>query len=92
MSGDGQQAVESENGRAKSVAGPVRMCCICRRRLPQAQLLRHVRAAKAGEEQDAGNGFVPDPRRRMPGKGLYVCDQAECRERFLRRGDGRKKR
>ncbi|MDO9630515.1 MAG: YlxR family protein [Humidesulfovibrio sp.] len=68
------------------------MCCICRRRLPQAQLLRHVRAAKAGEEQETGMGFVPDPRRRMPGRGLYVCDQAECRERFLRRGDGRKKR
>ena len=83
MSGDGQ---------TKGAAGPVRMCCICRRRLPQAQLLRHVRAAKAGEEQEAGKGFVPDPRRRMPGKGLYVCDQAECRERFLRRGDGRKKR
>ncbi|MDQ7833877.1 MAG: YlxR family protein [Humidesulfovibrio sp.] len=68
------------------------MCCICRQRLPQDQLLRHVRAVKASEEQEAGNGFVPDPRRRMPGRGLYVCDRPECRERFLRRGDGRKKR
>ncbi|MHC1701080.1 MAG: YlxR family protein [Humidesulfovibrio sp.] len=82
----------SEDERAARAAGPVRMCCICRRRLPQAQLLRHVRAAQAGEEQEAGTGLVPDPRRRMPGRGLYVCDKAECRERFLRRGDGRKKR
>jgi len=81
MSGDGQTAED---------AGPVRMCCICRRRLPKAQLLRHVRAQKA--EEEAGTGFTPDPRGRMPGRGLYVCDQAECRERFLRRGDGRKKR
>jgi len=83
MSGDGQTA---------KGAGPVRMCCICRRRLPQAQLLRHVRGLRAGEEQETGPGITPDPRRRMPGRGLYVCDKAECRERFLRRGDGRKKR
>ncbi|MBU1042705.1 MAG: YlxR family protein [Proteobacteria bacterium] len=92
MSGDGPKGTTSADGQAAGAAGPVRMCCICRCRLPQAQLLRHVRAAKAGEEQEAGKGFVPDPRRRMPGRGLYVCDRAECRERFLRRGDGRKKR
>jgi uncharacterized protein len=92
MSGDGQSACMPEDGQAANAAGPVRMCCICRRRLPQAQLLRHVRTAKAKEEQEAGNGFVPDPRRIMPGRGLYVCDRTECRERFFRRGDGRKKR
>ncbi len=87
MSGDGQMA-----GEMADPAGPLRMCCICRRRAPQAELLRHVRAAPAGEEQEAGAGLVPDPRRRMPGRGLYVCDKAECRERFLRRRVGRKKR
>jgi predicted RNA-binding protein YlxR (DUF448 family) len=92
MSGNGPVGLLSETGEKANAAGPVRMCCICRRRLPQAQLLRHVRAEKAGEEQETGMRLVPDPRRRMPGKGLYVCDQAECRERFLRRGDGRKKR
>lgn len=65
--------------------GPVRMCCICRRRLPKAELLRHVRG-------ESGTGFTPDPRGTMPGRGLYVCGQAECRERFLRFGDRRKKR
>lgn len=68
------------------------MCCICRQRAPQDELLRHVRVAPAGEEQDAGTELRPDPRRRMPGRGLYVCDKAECRERFLRRRVGRKKR
>jgi len=67
--------------------GPVRTCCICRRRLPKAELLRHVQSG--GEN---GVGFVPDPKGRMPGRGLYVCGQAECRERFLRYGDRRKKR
>ena len=68
--------------------GPVRMCCICRRRLPKAELLRHVRSDK----EDWGKGLVPDLRGVMPGRGLYVCGQAECRERFLRYGDRRKKR
>ena len=63
------------------------MCCICRRRLPKAELLRHVRS-----ESENVVGLVPDPRGRMPGRGLYVCGQAECRKRFLRYGDRRKKR
>ncbi|SNR64485.1 hypothetical protein SAMN04488503_0573 [Humidesulfovibrio mexicanus] len=70
---------------AELATGPVRMCCICRQRRAKAELLRHVRAA-------TGEGFVPDPRGIMPGRGLYVCDQGECRERFLRYGDRRKKR
>lgn len=74
------------NGQPEG-AGPVRMCCICRRRLPKAELLRHVRGGN-----ETGEGLVPDPRGRMPGRGLYVCGQAECRERFLRYGDRRKKR
>jgi predicted RNA-binding protein YlxR (DUF448 family) len=71
-----------ENGE-----GPVRTCVICRRRLPKDQLLRHVRATG-----DEGNGLTPDPKGAMPGRGLYVCGQSECRERFLRYGDRRKKR
>ena len=68
-------------------AGPVRMCCMCRRRLPKAELTRYVR----DKDKDAG-GLTPDPAFRLPGRGLYVCGQDECRERFLRRGDRRKKR
>ena len=73
--------------RPEGVVGPVRMCIVCRRRLAKAELLRHVRIAR-----DDGEGFVPDPGFKMPGRGLYVCGQEECRERFLRRGDRRKKR
>lgn len=65
----------------------MRMCCVCRRRLPKAGLDRYVRNAGEGAE-----AFTPDPRKTMPGRGLYVCGQEECRERFLRRGVGRKKR
>ena len=68
-------------------AGPVRMCCMCRRRLPKAELSRYVR----DKNGDPG-GFAPDPAFRLPGRGLYVCGQDECRERFLRRGNRRKKR
>lgn len=75
-----------DNGQPQG-AGPVRMCCICRRRLAKAEMLRHVRG-----ESEKGEGFVPDPKGMMPGRGLYVCGQAECRERFLRYGDRRKKR
>jgi len=67
--------------------GPERMCCVCRRRLPKAQLERYVRAGGEGAE-----AFTPDPRKILPGRGLYVCGREECRERFLRRGVGRKKR
>lgn len=74
------------NGQPE-IQGPVRTCCICRRRLPKAELLRHVRSENGNEPK-----LVADPKGRMPGRGLYVCDQAECRERFLRYGDRRKKR
>ncbi|HWR04745.1 MAG TPA: YlxR family protein [Humidesulfovibrio sp.] len=76
----------TDNGHPQG-AGPVRMCCICRRRLAKAELLRHVRG-----DGEKGEGIKPDPKGILPGRGLYVCGQAECRERFLRYGDRRKKR
>lgn len=76
----------TNNGLPQGV-GPVRMCCICRRRLAKAELLRHIRG-----DGEKGEGIKPDPKGILPGRGLYVCGQAECRERFLRYGDRRKKR
>lgn len=75
--------------------GPVRMCCMCRTRCPKSTLSRYVRATQVSDEQGAQgdvSGLVPDVAQRLPGRGVYVCGRQECRERFLRRGLGRKKR
>ena len=57
---------------AGTPAPPERSCVACRRRRPQAELLRLARTPE---------GIVPDPRRRLPGRGAYVCpDRPECRE------------
>jgi uncharacterized protein len=50
---------------------PVRSCVVCRQRLPQAQLLRLTR--------DDQNLVQLDPKRRAPGKGVYVCANPGCR-------------
>ncbi len=84
---------QASNGCGRQ--GPVRMCCMCRHRHPKAELTRYVRADAAQGGQDAqGNvpDLVPDLAQRLPGRGVYVCCRQECRERFLRRGLGRKKR
>lgn len=84
---------------------PMRMCAVCRRRLPKRALLRHVlrpdgaeeATAPAGHEtSDAAGGahagmrLVPDPRQRAPGRGLYVCESPKCREAFSQIGAKRK--
>ena len=53
--------------RAK--AAPQRTCVACRQRRPQAELLRLVLAPE---------GWRADPRRRLPGRGAYVCRLAAC--------------
>ncbi|MHC1787957.1 YlxR family protein [Solidesulfovibrio sp.] len=54
------------------------MCVICRGRFPKSALLRHVPAA-GGE-----TGPVSDPRAVAPGRGLYLCANPECAEKFLK--------
>ncbi len=49
---------------------PIRTCVVCRVRLPQSTVLR---LAKDG----IGNWQL-DPRRRMVGRGVYVCPSAAC--------------
>lgn len=72
--------------------GPVRMCCICRRRLPKAGLDRHAGTTGAGDAEAGKQELLADPAQILPGRGVYVCRETECQERFSRRRAGRKKR
>jgi uncharacterized protein len=49
--------------------GPERTCVGCRKRAPASQLLRVV-------AQDGA--AVPDPVRRLPGRGAYLHPDAAC--------------
>jgi hypothetical protein len=46
---------------------PMRMCRVCRKRLPKAQLTRWV-------QDEAGN--VCDTTQNLPGRGFYTCSDA----------------
>jgi predicted RNA-binding protein YlxR (DUF448 family) len=48
---------------------PWRTCVACGRKAPQAELQRM--ALK-------GDRVLWDPRRRLPGRGAYICPQREC--------------
>ncbi len=49
---------------------PVRTCVACRARRPQGELLRIAKNQQ---------GFTPDDRRKLEGRGWYVCkDKLEC--------------
>ncbi|MBG0776869.1 MAG: YlxR family protein [Desulfovibrionaceae bacterium] len=65
------------------------MCCICRGRFPKETLLRHVCPGDAGA--GAPGGLVPDPEGRLPGRGFYVCGDADCRRRFEKYSGWRRK-
>ncbi len=55
---------------------PVRTCVGCRKRAPADELLRVV--ARSG-------ALVPDPRRRLPGRGASVHPTPECLHAAVRR-------
>nr|WP_245720254.1 YlxR family protein [Nocardia uniformis] len=61
---------------------PVRTCVGCRRRGLAADLLRVV-AQKAEDEQPAA--VVPDPQRRLPGRGAWLHPVAACLSTAVRR-------
>jgi len=50
-------------------AAPIRTCVACRQRRPQAELLRLAQGPE---------GWRADPRRRLPGRGVYVCRREAC--------------
>jgi predicted RNA-binding protein YlxR (DUF448 family) len=52
-----------------SAAGPMRTCIGCRQSGPKSDLLRVVAQ---------GSLLVPDPQRRLPGRGAYVHPVSEC--------------
>ena len=57
------------------MAGPVRMCVICRRRYPKKALQRHVVAE---------GGLEGDSTQTRPGRGYYVCSSEACISKFAR--------
>lgn len=46
---------------------PVRMCRVCRRRLPKAELTRWAHQV---------GGIAPDVAQQLPGRGSYTCSTA----------------
>jgi hypothetical protein len=63
-------------GGRRGKDGPIRTCLGCRQRRPKAELVRLVR-------REDGRLAVD---RAGPGRGAYVCADAECAERALRGG------
>ena len=49
---------------------PVRMCVGCRQRREKRELIRLVRNAEGT--------FVPDEKKNLPGRGFYLCPNADC--------------
>ena len=63
------------NNEEATMAGPVRMCVICRRRYPKKALQRHV---------VAGGGLEGDSTQTRPGRGYYVCSDEACLSKFAK--------
>ncbi|MBA2554590.1 MAG: YlxR family protein [Geodermatophilaceae bacterium] len=62
---------------------PVRTCIGCRQRSPVSELLRVV--AVGGDPGPDGNRLVPDPRRRLTGRGAHVHPNPGCLDLAERR-------
>ncbi len=69
-----QRMLKNKSGKV-----PLRTCLVCRRKVEKESLCRLV---------CSGNVLVYDFRFRSPGRGYYICRNAECLHRFLR-GRGR---
>lgn len=63
---------------------PLRTCVICRRKLPKIELRRHTLTSQ---------GYTLDLKQRAEGRGVYICHEELCLERFKKyRQTGRKQR
>jgi len=58
------------NAKPKHV--PERTCIICRQKTAKRQLTRFVRTPE---------GVFPDPSGKRDGRGAYLCDNPNCRQR-----------
>lgn len=72
---------------AKRFGGHVaeRMCAVCRGRFPKTELSRHAPAP----DDEGIEKLQADPKQVLPGRGIYVCSNPECVDRFAK---GRTKR
>lgn len=57
---------------------PLRRCVSCAQRLPQRELVRIVRSPEGGVSVDLG-------RRKLAGRGAYLCHSPECWEKALKK-------
>lgn len=64
---------------------PVRMCAVCRRRLPKHVLTRFVRS-KTDE------ALMLDTHKILQGRGVYVCADPKCIDDFGKAGKRRGRR
>jgi len=65
-------------------SAPIRTCIGCRNRAQAAELLRVVVAPDPTGE-DSSSTVVPDPRRRMAGRGAWLHPDQRCAELAVRR-------
>lgn len=63
-------------GAPNKAGGPVRMCALCRARLPKSELTRFALSPEGEAREDA--------RQTLPGRGVYLCSSPQCREKWLR--------
>ena len=53
---------------------PMRMCIACREMKPKQSMMRVVK--------NADGEIYADPTGKAPGRGAYVCDSEECRQKL----------
>ena len=53
---------------------PMRMCIACREMKPKKEMTRVVK--------NADGEIYADPTGKAPGRGAYVCDSEECRQKL----------
>lgn len=63
----------------------VRTCVGCRKRAPASELLRIVAVMDEGDGASGAVRLVPDPRRRLPGRGAHLHPDPACLELAQRR-------
>ena len=63
----------------------MRTCVGCRARAPASELLRVVAVRDETEPAGGRHRLVPDPARRLPGRGAHLHPDPACLARALRR-------